>query len=102
MDQYQTQQEFLNELGLEEHLNNYNGEIRKLCELLVEKEDPLLVERIKRRVKRRSGKRAKTAYSRFPKRYSNGRTFKRSKKPRRLIKGTPEAKRYMAKIRAMR
>ena len=48
MDQYQTQQEFLNELGLEEHLNNYNGEIRKLCELLVEKEDPLLVERIKR------------------------------------------------------
>jgi len=26
----------------------------------------------------------------------------RSKKPRRLIKGTPEAKRYMAKIRAMR
>ena len=26
----------------------------------------------------------------------------RSRKPRRLIKGTPEAKRYMAKIRAMR
>ena len=26
----------------------------------------------------------------------------RTKKPRRLIKGTPEAKRYMAKIRAMR
>ena len=44
--------------------------------------------KIKRRVKRRSGKRAKTAY--------------KSKKPRRLIKGTPEAKRYMAKIRAMR
>ena len=48
MDQYQTQQEFLNELGLEEHLNNYNQEIKKLCALLVEKEDPLLVERIKR------------------------------------------------------
>ena len=58
--------------------------------------------KIKSRVRRRSGKRAKTAYSRFPKRYTNGRTFKRSKKPRRLIKGTPEAKRYMAKIRAMR
>ena len=48
VDLYQTPQEFLNELGLEEHLNNYNGEIRKLCALLVEKEDPLLVERIKR------------------------------------------------------
>ena len=58
--------------------------------------------KIKRRVRRRSGKRAKTAYSQFPKRYSNGRTFKGSKKPRRLIKGTPEAKRYMAKIRALR
>jgi hypothetical protein len=43
-----SKQEFLNELGLEEHLNNYNGEIRKLCALLVEKDDPLLVERIKR------------------------------------------------------
>jgi hypothetical protein len=58
--------------------------------------------KIKRKVKRRSGKRFKTAYSRFPKRYSNGRTIKKSKMPRRLIKGTPEAKRYMAKIRAMR
>ena len=53
------------------------------------------------------GFRTKTARS-FPKklggkRYTNGRTFKKySKKPRRLIKGTPEAKRYMAKIRAMR
>ena len=43
-----SKQEFLNELGLEEHLNNYYGEIRKLCALLVEKDDPLLVERIKR------------------------------------------------------
>ena len=43
-----SRQEFLNELGLEEHLNNYNAEIRKLCALLVEKDDPLLVERIKR------------------------------------------------------
>ena len=56
---------------------------------------------VKRKAKK-TGERFKTVYSRFPKRYSNGRTFKRSKKPRRLIKGTPEAKRYMAKIRAMR
>ena len=56
-----------------------------------------------KRIKRRVGrKRAKTTYSRFPKRYTNGRAFKKSKKPRRLVKGTPEAKRYMAKIRAMR
>ena len=60
--------------------------------------------KVKKRIKRR---RAKTARS-YPKRkggtrYTNGRTFKKySKKPRRLIKGTPEAKRYMAKIRAMR
>ncbi len=50
--------------------------------------------------------RAKTAMS-YPRsrggtRYTNGRTFKSRRKPRRLIKGTPEAKRYMAKIRAMR
>ena len=43
-----SKQEFLNELGLEEHMINYESEIRKLCALLVEKEDPLLVERIKR------------------------------------------------------
>ena len=60
--------------------------------------------KVRKRVTRR---RAKTARS-FPKklggkRYTNGRIFKKySKKPRRLIKGTPEAKRYMAKIRAMR
>ena len=60
--------------------------------------------KVKKRIKRR---RAKTARS-YPKRkggtrYTNGRTFKKySKKPRRLIKGTPEAKRYMAKIRRMR
>ena len=60
-------------------------------------------------------KRAKSARSRKGKRYSSvvprrriGRRYKkytktkRSRKPRRLIKGTPEAKRYMAKIRAMR
>ena len=43
-----SKQEFLNELGLEEHMINYESEIRKLCALLVEKDDPLLVERIKR------------------------------------------------------
>jgi hypothetical protein len=43
-----SKQEFLNELGLEEHLLNYNGEIKKLCALLVEKDDPQLIERIKR------------------------------------------------------
>jgi hypothetical protein len=48
VDQYQTQQEFLNELGLEEHLLNFNGELKKLYALLVEKDDPLLKERIKR------------------------------------------------------
>jgi len=53
VDQYQTRQEFLNELGLEEHMINYESEIRKLCALLVEKEDPLLVERIKRIEKKR-------------------------------------------------
>ena len=60
-------------------------------------------------------KRAKTARTRVGKRYRSvrprvrvGRKFKKytktrkSKKPRRLVKGTPEAKRYMAKIRAMR
>jgi len=64
---------------------------------------------------RRKYKRAKTARTRKGKRYRSvrprvrvGRKYKkytktrRSKKPRRLIKGTPEAKRYMAKIRAMR
>ena len=60
-------------------------------------------------------KRARTARTRVGKRYRSvkprvrvGRKYKkytkttRSKKPRRLIKGTPEAKRYMAKIRRMR
>jgi len=64
---------------------------------------------------RRKYKRAKSARTRVGRRYRSviprrriGRKYKkytkttRSKKPRRLIKGTPEAKRYMAKIRAMR
>ena len=64
---------------------------------------------------RRKFKRAKSARTRAGRRYKSvrprvrvGRKYKRytkttrSKKPRRLIKGTPEAKRYMAKIRAMR
>jgi len=64
-----------------------------------------------RKVRRKVRKRAKTAYSYRTKsqrrrgtgsRYKNGRTFKSRRKPRRLVKGTPEAKRYMAKIRAMR
>ena len=64
---------------------------------------------------KRKFKRAKSARTRVGKRYRSvrprvrvGRKYKRytkttrSRKPRRLIKGTPEAKRYMAKIRAMR
>ena len=64
---------------------------------------------------RRKYKRAKTARTRAGKRYRSvrprvrgGRKYKKytkttkSRKPRRLVKGTPEAKRYMAKIRAMR
>jgi len=64
---------------------------------------------------RRKYKRAKTARTRAGRRYRSvkprvrvGRKYKkytktkRSRKPRRLVKGTPEAKRYMAKIRAMR
>jgi tRNA(Ser,Leu) C12 N-acetylase TAN1 len=64
---------------------------------------------------RRKYKRAKTVRTRAGKRYRSvrprvrvGRKYKKytktrkSKKPRRLVKGTPEAKRYMAKIRAMR
>ena len=64
---------------------------------------------------KRKFKRARSARTRAGKRYRSvrprvrvGRKYKRytkttrSKKPRRLIKGTPEAKRYMAKIRAMR
>ena len=39
--------------------------------------------RIKRRVKRRSVKRFKTAYSSFPNRYTNGRTIKKSKMPKK-------------------
>ena len=67
-----------------------------------------------RKVKTRY-KRAKSARTRPGRRYRSakprvrvGRKYKkytqttRSKKPKRLIKGTPEAKRYMAKIRAMR
>jgi len=64
-----------------------------------------------RKVRRKVRRRSKTAYSYRTKsqrrrgtgnRYTNGRTFKSRRKPRRLIKGTPEAKRHMAKIRAMR
>ena len=64
---------------------------------------------------KRKFKRARSARTRVGKRYRSvrprvrvGRKYKRytkttrSKKPRRLIKGTPEAKRYMAKIRRMR
>jgi len=64
---------------------------------------------------KRKFRRAKSARTRVGKRYRSvrprvrvGRKYKRytmttrTKKPRRLIKGTPEAKRYMAKIRAMR
>jgi len=68
---------------------------------------------------RRKYKRARTARTRVGKRYGSvrivkgkrvrvGRKYKKytktrkSKKPRRLVRGTPEAKRYMAKIRAMR
>jgi len=67
-----------------------------------------------RRVKRKF-KRAKSARTRVGSRYRSvipkrriGRKYKkytitrRPKKLRRLMKGTPEAKRYMAKIRAMR
>ena len=43
-----SKQEFLNELGLEEHLNNYNGELRKLGKTLseLEKPDPQLLQKI--------------------------------------------------------
>ena len=43
-----SKQEFLNELGLEEHLNNYNGELRKLGKTLseLEKPDPQLIQKI--------------------------------------------------------
>ena len=64
---------------------------------------------------KRKFKRARSARTRAGKRYRSvvprrriGRKFKkytktrRTSKPRRLVKGTPEAKRYMAKIRAMR
>jgi len=67
-----------------------------------------------RKVRRRY-KRAKTGRTSKGKRYRSvrprvrvGRKYKkytktrRSRKPRRLVKGTPEAKRHMAKIRAMR
>ena len=65
---------------------------------------------------RRKYKRAKTARTRpgsqryksvvpgrrIGRKYKKYTKTKRSRKPRRLVKGTPEAKRYMAKIRAMR
>ena len=73
--------------------------------------------KVKRKAKKVKGKfkRARSARTRPGKRYRSviprrriGRKYKkytktrRSSKPRRLVKGTPEAKRYMAKIRAMR
>ena len=62
--------------------------------------------KIARKAGKKVRRRAKTAMS-YPRsrggtRYTNGRSFKSRRKPRRLIKGTPEAKRYMAKIRRMR
>ena len=39
---------------------------------------------------------------RIGRKYKKYTQTRRSKKPKRLIKGTPEAKRYMAKIRRMR
>ena len=39
---------------------------------------------------------------RIGRKYKKYTKTRRSSKPRRLVKGTPEAKRYMAKIRAMR
>ena len=64
-----------------------------------------MIKTVKRKAKS-VRRRAKTAMS-YPRsrggtRYTNGRSFKSRRKPRRLIKGTPEAKRYMAKIRRMR
>ena len=43
-----SKQEFLNELGLEDHLLNYNGELRKLGKTLseLEKPDPQLIQKI--------------------------------------------------------
>jgi len=72
--------------------------------------------KVGRKAKTKIRRRAKTARTRLDNgRYKSvipgrriGRKYKkytkttRSKKPRRLIKGTPEAKRYMAKIRAMK
>ena len=61
-----------------------------------------------RKAGRRVRSRAKTAMSyprsRGGKRYTNGRTFKsrRKKKLAWQVKGSPAAKRHMAKIRAMR
>jgi len=70
---------------------------------------------VKRKVKKTRKKYIRAKSARANGRYKSvipgkriGRQYKyrtktrRSKKPRRLIKGTPEAKRYMAKIRAMR
>ena len=72
--------------------------------------------KVGRKVRTKVRRRSKTARTRLDNgRYKSvipgrriGRKYKkytkttRTKKPRRLIKGTPEAKRYMAKIRAMR
>ena len=71
--------------------------------------------KVKRKVKKTRKKYIRAKSARANGRYKSvipgkriGRQYKyrtktrRSKKPRRLVKGTPEAKRYMAKIRAMR
>jgi len=68
-----------------------------------------MLKTVKRKVKsvgKTVRRRAKTARS-YPlglggERYSNGRTFKSRRKPQRLIKGTPEAKRHMAMLRSKR
>ena len=43
-----SKQQFLDELGLEEHLNNFNAELRKLGKTLseLEKPDPQLLQKI--------------------------------------------------------
>ena len=43
-----SKQQFLDELGLEEHLNNHNAELRKLGKTLseLEKPDPQLIQKI--------------------------------------------------------
>ena len=46
-------QNFLNDLGLEKFLNYYNGELERLYNLITEKDDPPLMEKIKMIEKKR-------------------------------------------------